>query len=119
MNELWFRRKYLPYLVTGQLRATLREGRRDEHHPKGYRLGEKVLLRCFDLPGEDEFRTNAVVTQLSFFRIGELRPDVLRGGPPDCLTKETAVETLESLYRRPFGEDETVTLLHLDYLKEQ
>lgn len=115
MNELWFKIKYLPYIRNKQITVTIREGMRDQFHPKGYKIGERVILRCFQKPSINELQLPIVVTNLVFKKIRDLSENNLVGGPPDSLTKEAVKDTLEILYNRKFLDDEVVTLVHFRY----
>lgn len=116
MNEIWFRHNYLKYLVNKEISLTVREGKRDNSHAKGYKIGERLLARCFDTPGVNEFRTNIIITDLVFCKVKDLRDKDLAGGPPDALTGESAIRALEFIYSRKFYEDDYVTLVKFNYL---
>lgn len=116
MNQLWFRYKYLNDLKNKQMHLTIREGRRDKFHPKGYKIKEVVLARCFDIPGIDEFRTHIIITELVFRKIRDLQDNDLIGAPKDSLTKETARKALESIYNRKFLDDDVITLVKFAHL---
>lgn len=116
MNELWFKIQYLPYLQERKIDLTAREGRRDAFHPKGYKIGERVLARCFEEPGIDEWQGYVIITDLIFKRISDLKRSDLLGGPADSLSRDSVRKTMASLYRRDFLIDEVITLVRFKYI---
>lgn len=79
--ELWFRGGCRQEIIAGSITRTARLGVRTIDHPKGYALGERTLVRCFDTHGMDEVQRWVIIRALRVCRFDELAPGDLSGMP--------------------------------------
>lgn len=125
--ELWFRMPYEKELADESIHAAVRPGDRRLPAPKGTRVGEAVRVRIIVEPGSEElniqpvfnrFETHVRITDLVVKTIGELSGDDLRFCSQDARNAEAVKSHLQKIYHRDFGDEELVTVIHWEYLKE-
>ena len=115
--EVWFR-GVRPVSITRQLvTATVRLGMRNARHPKGYAVGDRLIVRCLSANGRREIaQLLACVRDIRFTCLAAVRPEDLRG----CASNERFVERLRrhlaAAYGRTIGEREMLTIVRFQYL---
>jgi shikimate dehydrogenase len=122
--ELWFRPSpFLPFSVlyariaSAELTASLRMGKRDGTHAKGYVPGQRVTLRVFD-DGDHEVLTRQIrISAIETLRLSEL-------GCREITTlqlytnADTLRDELSFFEKRSVREDEDITIVSYTYVSE-
>lgn len=122
--QLWFRPSpALPSAVLSSsleketITATLRLGKRDASHWKGYIPGSTVTLRLYDEAGLEVLSRRIRITRVLIKPLQDFTDAEL------ALTRSTdwqsAQQELSFFERRPVAPDEPVTLVEFTYLNEE
>ena len=96
--------------------ATPRLGVRDEHHPKGYRIGQRTRLKLFDREKQLILSAEVVITELSVQPLKKLKPNDLETCGPSCRTWREVHKILGFFERRVIHSRESVTVVRFAYL---
>ena len=105
MKTLSFKREYIPLLLSGEKRSTVRRLYRK------YRVGEEVLLTA----GKGDFKAIARIRRIVVKKLGDLsEEDISKEGVKD---KESLVKTLKKYYRNRVDEGTRIQILYFDILK--
>lgn len=116
MKELLFNGCYREWLENETKTTTIREGRRDGSHPRGYEPGEIALVRCMFEEGVNELKFPVIITSVVVKKIGELNYHDLAGESPDCSSKDAVKCVLGMIYKRIFTDEDVVTVIKFEYL---
>lgn len=122
-TELWFREH--PWTTTAELArllcsrgltATPRLGARDEGHPKGYTVGQRITAKLLSIAGETEIIAVEVeVTGLVSRPLQDLTAEDLAGCGPTLTNAEEVSRMLGYFDQRSIQPDETVTVIRFAY----
>lgn len=114
--ELWFRDVPAQHIECGIVTATVRLGKRTSGEPKGYSLGDAVLVRCMAWDDTERARLRVRVRELNVMLLGSVCPEDLIG----CPASERTVRVLRQHLVRAYGRDvrptDVVTIVRFAYL---
>ncbi len=125
-RELWFREH--PWATTAELAkllcgraltATPRLGERNEHHPKGYIVGQRTMAKLSSIDGKTEIVAVEIeVTGLAFRPLKDLAPEDLVECGPAYPNAERVGSILGYFERRTIQPGEMVTVVRFAYRGE-
>jgi hypothetical protein len=127
MYELWFRAAYEPDLAHRRFTSAVRPGSRLPGEHKGVSEGETVRVRIIAKPGDETsgllpvfrpFECLIRITGLRVKKLSEITQEDLRFCSEDARDPKTLKYHLGLIYNRVFQDDEPITLLSWEYLKE-
>lgn len=119
--ELWFRpspvlpfRALLLFLEKESITATIRLGKRDGTHPKGYVPGAVATLRLFDDEGQERLCKRVRITDVTSKPFRYFSDPELKDSPHYLM--ESVREHLAFLEKRPIVSEEITSLVEFAYL---
>lgn len=125
-DEMAFRKRYQPLLLTRRLTTVFRPG--DRRYPawRGYAPGETVCARVIEICGSDRLGVPPVFNALRIpirietvepTPVARLRPDDFRGSSPDVQDRRTLEAHLQGIYGRPLSAyGDLVTVIRFAYV---
>ncbi|MDO8598479.1 MAG: hypothetical protein Q7S02_00025 [bacterium] len=119
--ELWFRGVESALVRRGVVTATVRIGKRDACDPKGYVVGDLVLIKFYERHHPDDRPVDIVWSRVVNVRITALETiqrEDLSGCPEMESTLPALVVHLTRCYEREIAAREPLTIVHFSFSHE-